>query len=76
MNETKIMDIYEKGKRVGEVRYWVCKKCGLLRTSANTHKHNEPLSQEVIDDIKKWEESLDEKNKSQVSGETSESGIQ
>ena len=77
MNDTKTMKIYDnKGKETGEMLYWLCHKCGLLRANKYTHQHGEPLPQEVIDDIKIWEEKEYEKNKPQVSGETSESGVQ
>lgn len=28
---------------------WTCRKCGLLRSSRHTHKHNEPLPLEVLE---------------------------
>lgn len=74
MNDSKILEIYKNGKKVDEWKYWVCKKCELLRTNRHTHNHGEPLRQEVIDDIKKWEVE-NEKRNSQAVGASSENGI-
>ena len=63
--------IFQTKKTDQVFRFWMCKKCGLVRANNHTHKHGDVLPKDILDMINQI---LESKIKEEVDKDGKQSG--